>query len=247
MIAVDLHLQCSLHHQQDLLRVAEENRRARQARPPRPLRPRVGHALIAAGQMLIGQPAYAAYDEALAIVNRCESEYRQDAAGELAAHLRERSARTPCEPDSTPGYDPKENSPAASRQAPHPASTRQPLAARPVRIDFSVRTGARGRATRLARTSSRVDSLPSWSTGAPRPPSALFCSCARLGRRAPPEREHYGTQGPVRSARSASACSRSERSAPCSSRTIRAAVSESVRAWAMAGVSQPGVLSRLVE
>jgi len=208
MIAVDLHMQRNLQHQQDLLRVAEENRRARQARPPRPLRPRVGHALIAAGQMLIGQPAYAAYDEALAIVNRCESEYRQ---------------------------------------APHPASTRQPLAARPVRIDFSVRTGARGRATRLARTSSRVDPLPSWSTGAPRPPSALFCSCARLGRRAPPEREHYGTQGPVRSARSASACSRSERSAPCSSRTIRAAVSESVRAWAMAGVSQPGVLSRLVE
>lgn len=90
MIAVDLHLQCSLQHQQDLLRVAEENRRARQARHPRPLRPRVGHALIAAGQMLIGQPAYAAYDEALAIVNRCEREYRQ---------------------------------------APHPASTRQPLAA----------------------------------------------------------------------------------------------------------------------
>ena len=37
-----------------------------------------------------------------------------DAAGELAVHLRERSNRAPCEPDSTPGYDPKVNSPAAA-------------------------------------------------------------------------------------------------------------------------------------
>ena len=70
MVAVDLHLQHNLQHRQDLLRLADENRRAHQARQPRFLRRRMGRALIAVGQMLIGQPAYSAYDEALAIVDR---------------------------------------------------------------------------------------------------------------------------------------------------------------------------------
>jgi len=36
----------------------------------RPLRRRVGRLLIAAGQALVGQPSYTAYEEALAVADR---------------------------------------------------------------------------------------------------------------------------------------------------------------------------------
>ncbi len=60
----------------ELLLVAEQDRRARlaqrarRARDPRPLRRRVGRLLIAAGQALVGQPSYTAYEEALAVADR---------------------------------------------------------------------------------------------------------------------------------------------------------------------------------
>ncbi len=55
----------------ELLRLAEQDRLARLVhRQPRPLRRRVGRLLIAAGQLLVGQPSYNAYEEALAIADR---------------------------------------------------------------------------------------------------------------------------------------------------------------------------------
>jgi hypothetical protein len=55
----------------ELLRMAEQDRLARLVhRQPRPLRRRVGRLLIAAGQLLVGQPSYNAYEEALAIADR---------------------------------------------------------------------------------------------------------------------------------------------------------------------------------
>jgi len=60
----------------ELLLVAEQDRLARlarlarQARDPRPLRRRVGRLLITAGQALVGQPSYTAYEEALAVADR---------------------------------------------------------------------------------------------------------------------------------------------------------------------------------
>ncbi len=55
----------------ELLRMAEQDRLARLVhRQPRPLRRRVGRLLIATGQLLVGQPSYNAYEEALAIADR---------------------------------------------------------------------------------------------------------------------------------------------------------------------------------
>jgi len=55
----------------ELLRLAEQGRLARLVhRQPRTVRRRVGQLLIATGQLLVDQPSYSAYEEALAIADR---------------------------------------------------------------------------------------------------------------------------------------------------------------------------------
>ncbi len=71
MIEVDILMNHRLR-MQELQRMAEQNRLAHQVRRPytRPVRQRVGQLLIAAGQLLVGQPSYSAYEEALAVADR---------------------------------------------------------------------------------------------------------------------------------------------------------------------------------
>ncbi len=74
MIEVDVLMNHRLRVQESQ-RMAEQNRLARLARQarrphPRPVRRRVGQLLIAAGQLLAGQPSYNAYEEALAVADR---------------------------------------------------------------------------------------------------------------------------------------------------------------------------------
>lgn len=70
MIDTFLRVQYNRQHIEDMLRQAEVDRQARQAYRPRSMRYHLGRLLIAAGQTLIGQPAYSAYDEALVIAER---------------------------------------------------------------------------------------------------------------------------------------------------------------------------------